>query len=69
MQCMVGAMSAGATATGTRSWLASRHYSWLTPARLRLLTLVLLGAALVASALLVSGSTPHAVTAAAAARH
>ncbi len=42
MQCMIGAMSAGATATGVRAWLVARSPSWLTPTRQRLLTRTLL---------------------------
>ena len=49
MQCMLGAMTAGSAATGTRSWLATRR--WISPVALR-------RAALVTSALLVSGSAP-----------
>jgi hypothetical protein len=55
-QCMAGAMTAVASATGVRSWLASRRFSWLTPTRMRAATVVLLGAALLASGMLVSGS-------------
>ncbi|HVS29232.1 MAG TPA: hypothetical protein VHE14_06745 [Solirubrobacteraceae bacterium] len=51
-------MSAGATASGTRAVIAARHFGWLTPRRLRALTIALLSAALLASATLVSGSTP-----------
>lgn len=58
MQCMAAAMGASATATGTRSYIASRHFSWLTPRRLRAATVSLLAAALLASSLLVSGSAP-----------
>lgn len=56
MQCMVGAMTAGAGATGARSWLATRHWAWLTPLRLRRITFALLAAALIASAVLIGGS-------------
>jgi hypothetical protein len=59
MQCMMGAMTAGAGATGARAWLAQRGFSWLTPKRMRLVTVALLAAALVASSVLVSGSTPR----------
>jgi hypothetical protein len=58
MQCMASAMSAVGAASGTRAFIASRHFSWLTPRRLRALTIVLLAAALVASATLVSGTGP-----------
>lgn len=56
MQCMMGAMTAGAAATGTRSWLATRRWAWLTPVRLRRTTIGLLVAALVASATVLSGT-------------
>jgi hypothetical protein len=56
MQCMMGAMSAGAAASGTRSWLATRRWAWLTPVRLRRITIALITGALVASATVLSGS-------------
>ena len=56
MQCMMGAMTAGAAASGTRSWLATRRWAWLTPVRLRRITIALLSGALVASATVLSGS-------------
>ncbi|MTD46786.1 hypothetical protein GKE82_21455 [Conexibacter sp. W3-3-2] len=55
-QCMMGAATAATAATGMRSWLATRRWSWLTRERLHRLTVVLLGSGLLASALLVSGS-------------
>ncbi|ADB49959.1 hypothetical protein [Conexibacter woesei] len=58
MQCMAGAMTATAGAAGIRAWLATRAFGWLTPKRLKAITFVLIGAALFASTLLVSGSTP-----------
>jgi hypothetical protein len=57
MQCMASAMVAVGGAAGTRSWLAARRFSWLTPKRLRAATATLMAAALVASSLLVSGSS------------
>jgi hypothetical protein len=57
MQCMVNAMAATAGATGVRSWLGAKRFSWLTPKRLRIATIVLMSAALLASATLVSGSS------------
>ena len=66
MQCMIGAMSTGAAATGTRSWLATQQFSWLTPKRMKMVTASLLGAALLASSFVVSGSTPKVVGASAA---
>jgi hypothetical protein len=56
MQCMASAMTAVGAASGTRAFLARRHLMWLTPRRLRVLTVVLLTAALLASATLVSGT-------------
>ena len=57
MQCMMGAMTAGAAASSTRGWLATRQWAWLTPERLRAVTVALLVAALVASATVLSGSS------------
>lgn len=54
---MYGTMAAGAGATGVRSWLAARGFAWLTPRRMRRVTIGLLGGATLASSLLVSGST------------
>ena len=56
MQCMATAMTSMAGANGIRAWLGRRAFAWLTPARLRRVTVVLFGAALLASALLMSGS-------------
>jgi hypothetical protein len=33
MQCVAGAMTAGAAATGTAVWLVGRGDAWSTPAR------------------------------------
>lgn len=49
MQCMVGAMTAGATATGLRAWLVARAPLWLTAARQRQLTWALLVAGVFAA--------------------
>jgi hypothetical protein len=49
-------MSAVGAASGTRAYLGSRCYSWLTPKRLRVITMLLAIGALFASATLVSGS-------------
>ena len=51
MQCMMGAMTAGAGATGARSWLAGR----VTPKVLKRATIVLLTLAFLVAATL-SGS-------------
>lgn len=60
MQCMAGAMTATAGATGVRAWLATRAYAWLTPKRLKAITVALVAVALIASTVLVSGSTAPA---------
>jgi hypothetical protein len=53
---MMGAMTATASASGFRAWLAQRNFRRLTPRRLRYVTLALLGAALVVSAVGFGGS-------------
>jgi hypothetical protein len=55
-QCMATAMTAVGAASGTRAYLGSRRYTWLTPMRLRAITILLAIAAVLASATLVSGS-------------
>jgi hypothetical protein len=57
MQCMMGAMTATASATGVRAWLAQRGWHWMTPRRMRYVTVALLGAALVVSAVSFGGSS------------
>ena len=57
VQCMLGASAAVGSASGIRSWLATRHWGWLTSQRLHRITLGLIGAALVASATILSGSS------------
>jgi hypothetical protein len=56
MQCMMGAMSAGAGASGLRAWLVARAPRWLTPSRRRLATRVLMIAGVLAGS--VVGPTP-----------
>jgi hypothetical protein len=55
-QCMSTAMAAVGTASGLRAFVAGRRFSWLTPRRMRALTLALAIGAVIASASLVSGS-------------
>ena len=57
MQCMMGAMTAGAGATGIRAWLRIRSPRWLTARRMKAVTVGLVGAALVASTVLLGGSS------------
>jgi hypothetical protein len=49
MQCVAGAMTAGAAATGTRAWIFSRAGAWLTPRRKVWATRALLAASVVAA--------------------
>ncbi|MBB4662759.1 hypothetical protein [Conexibacter arvalis] len=62
MQCMAGAMTATAGAAGIRAWLATRAFGWLTPRRMKAITIGLVAVALLASTILIggsgSGSTP-----------
>jgi hypothetical protein len=56
VQCIGAAMTAGAVATGTRTWLVSRAWSWLTPRRKRAMTAGLIAAGVIAAG--VVGPTP-----------
>jgi hypothetical protein len=56
MQCMAGAVTAVGAASGARAYLGTRRFRWLTPRRLRLLTVALGVAAVAASATVLSGS-------------
>ena len=49
-------MAAVGTASGLRAFVAGRRVSWLTPFRMRALTIVLAVGAVIASATLVSGT-------------
>jgi hypothetical protein len=53
---MATAMTAVGAASGVRAYLASRRFLWLTPRRLRAITVGLAVLAVAASATLVSGS-------------
>jgi hypothetical protein len=60
-------MAAAAGASGVRSWLQTRHLTWLTPRRMRAATVVLAALALAVPTIGLGGSTPpprHAVHAA-----
>jgi hypothetical protein len=48
-QCMAAAATTVAGATGVRAWLGTRRWSWLTPRRLRRMTVALLAVAVVAA--------------------
>lgn len=53
-------MVAASAATGFRTWLQSHHFGWLTPKRLRALTIAAMCAAGLVSTVGISGSTPAA---------
>jgi hypothetical protein len=53
---MMAAMTSVAAASGTRSWLAHRRAEWLTPRRLRYITVGLFAIAVLVSGTL-SGSS------------
>jgi hypothetical protein len=57
-------MAAASAATGFRSWLQSHHFGWLTPRRMRALTLAAMCAAALVSTIGFSGSTPPSASAA-----
>jgi hypothetical protein len=50
-------MAAASAASGFRSWLQTHHFGWLTPKRLRRLTLGAMCAAGLVSTIGVSGSS------------
>jgi len=56
IQCMAGAMVAGAAVTGSRWWIVVRFRDALTPRRRRALTAVLLTAGVLSAGLI--GPTP-----------
>jgi hypothetical protein len=51
-------MAAVSAATGFRSWLQNHQFGWLTPKRLRALTIAAMCAAGLVSTVGISGSTP-----------
>jgi hypothetical protein len=51
-------MAAASAATGFRSWLQTHNFTWLTPSRLRNLTIGAMCAAGLVSTIGFSGSTP-----------
>jgi hypothetical protein len=65
-------MTAASAATGFRTWLQNHHFGWLTPRRMRSLTIAAMCAAGLVSTIGFSGSTPpsaHATGSAAADHH
>ena len=58
VQCMLTAMGSVAAASGTRTWLGRKRADWLTPKRLRFITVALfVGAVLVAGTMSGSGGS------------
>jgi hypothetical protein len=55
-------MAAASCATGFRSWLQTHNFTWLTPRRLRALTIGAMCAAGLVSTVGVSGATPSTGT-------
>jgi len=55
--CAGCAMAAASAATGFRTWLQTHHFGWLTPRRMRALTIAAMCAAGVVSTIGFSGST------------
>jgi hypothetical protein len=62
-------MAAASAASGLRTWLQTHNLGWLTPKRLRAITIGAMCAAGLVSTIGVSGSTPPAAHAAAPAQH
>jgi len=58
--CAGCAITAASAATGLRAWLQSRGFTWLTPLRLRRLTIAAMAAALLVSSVGFSGSSKPA---------
>jgi hypothetical protein len=56
MQCVAGAMTAGASATGARAWLVLRFGHVMTPGRKKALTVVLVVGGVLAGALIGPGA-------------
>jgi hypothetical protein len=56
--CAGCAIVAASAASGFRTWLQSHHLGWLTPRRMRALTIAAMCAAGLVSTVGVSGSTP-----------
>jgi hypothetical protein len=51
-------MCAASAATGFRTWLQTHHFGWLTPRRMRAMTIAAMCAAGMYSSVVVTGSTP-----------
>jgi hypothetical protein len=62
--CAGCAIAAATAASGFRTWLQNHHLGWLTPRRMRALTLAAMCAAGLVSTVGISGSTPAPAAAA-----
>jgi hypothetical protein len=49
-QCMATAATAAGAVSGLRSWLGVQSFAWLTPTRLKGITVVMVGLAVLVSA-------------------
>jgi phage tail sheath protein FI len=56
MQCAATAATAVGTAAGLRAWIRGHAGVWLTPARMRAVTILLATAAVIASGATLGGS-------------
>jgi hypothetical protein len=54
--CAACGIAAMAGATGVRAWLQAHHLTWLTPARMKTVTVLLFVAAVLVSSVGISGS-------------
>jgi hypothetical protein len=55
--CAACAIAAASAATGFRSWLQTHHFGWLTPKRMRSLTIAAMCAAGLVSTVGMNGSS------------
>jgi hypothetical protein len=62
-------MTAASAATGFRAWLQNHHFGWLTPRRMRALTISAMCAATLVSTVGISGSTTPSARGAVPAHH
>jgi hypothetical protein len=67
--CVGCAMAAASAASGLRTWLQTHNLGWLTPKRLRAITIAAMCAAGLVSTVGVSGATPPAAHAPAPTQH
>lgn len=67
--CVGCAMAAASAASGFRMWMQTHNLGWLTPKRIRALTIGAMCAAGLVSTIGVSGSTPPVTHVTAPAQH